>query len=85
MPLSHKRTQLSSQASQPTHSYSVSLRHKLKVSNSDRELRGIHRLSSGTNTANFTFFFTTPSQMRAQFALCYLHTLRDAKNLYVFG
>ena len=78
MLLSHKRTQLSSQAFQPAHSYFVSLRHKLKVNNSDRELRGIHKLWSGSKT-NFTFFFTTPSEMYAQFAFSYLHTLRDSK------
>lgn len=79
MPFSHTCTQLSSQAFQPAHSYSMSLRHKLKASNSDRELRGTHKLWSGTKPANFTFFFMTPSQMHTQFGFGYLHTLRDSK------
>lgn len=79
MLLSHKRTQLPRQAFQPAHSYSVSLRHKLKVSNSDRELRGIYKLWSGTETANFTVFSMTPSETYAQFAFSYLRTFRDTK------
>jgi len=50
MPLPHRCTQLSSQAFQPAHRDSVSLRHKLKVSNSDSTERNTQTLKWNGNS-----------------------------------